>query len=464
MNKDNNKIIRNPLSRAMTSYCIMFAILFAIFISTMNFWIYSQDMINRYQVYTADILNYVVRSIDGDDLQECIRTGQKSKKYLELQKLTNDLKETHNLEFLYIIKPISETPPNNMMDVLAAYTQAGKDAGTDGLTDLGNLTGYLYPPEVAKSYLVRMDKNPAVTFFKNDTEFGNIYTAIRPIFNSQGEPIAVICADVLIDEIEAGKTRFIHMSILTALISGFILVSFMSFWLHRRIAEPISRLKNSAVSFILKTHAEVDLDAFDFEDPQINTNDELQDLAIALSSMCAEMKTYTEELILADREMNDLREKVVEMDTIAYQDHLTGAGNKAAYEKYLTRLDKDIFSGKAEFAVAMIDINYLKKINDNFGHDKGNLYIIKMYSLIKTFLTAAPIFRIGGDAGQRLKSIRERMEVQKQNPELEPWEKVSAAIGLAYYNILEHDRAREVVKEADQKMYANKKAMHACRD
>ena len=81
--------------------------------------------------------------------------------------MTNDLKETHQLEFLYIIQPISENPPDNMMDVLAAYTQAGKDAGTDGLTDLGNFTGELYPPEVAREYLARMDKNPEVTFFTN---------------------------------------------------------------------------------------------------------------------------------------------------------------------------------------------------------------------------------------------------------------------------------------------------------
>ena len=92
----------------------------------MSFVVYEQDMLNRYHAYTADLLNYVARSIDGDDLLQCMKTWVKSEKYHDLQKLTNDLKETHKIQFLYIIQPLSENPPDNMMDVLAAYTQAGK--------------------------------------------------------------------------------------------------------------------------------------------------------------------------------------------------------------------------------------------------------------------------------------------------------------------------------------------------
>lgn len=136
---------RNPLSRTMTFFCVQFAIVFAVCMGTMSFFVYEQDMLNRYHAYTRDLLNYVARSIDGDDLLECMKTGVKSEKYNALQKLANDLKETHKLQFLYIIKPISENPPDNMMDVLAAYTQAEKEDETDGLTDLGNYTGDFYP-------------------------------------------------------------------------------------------------------------------------------------------------------------------------------------------------------------------------------------------------------------------------------------------------------------------------------
>ena len=374
---------RNPLARTMTFFCILFAVIFALCMGTMSFFVYEHDMLNRYHAYTTDVLNYVARSIDGDDLLQCMKTGVKSEKYHDLQKLTNDLKETHKLQFLYIIQPISENPPDNMMDVLAAYTQAGKEDGTDGLTDLGNYTGDFYPPEVARHYLARMDHDPSVSFFPNDTEFGNIYTAIRPIFDSKGEPIAVLCADVLIDEIDAGRHRYIAMSVLVALIAGAILSLIMSHWLRRRVANPIQRISQSAANFADKSRGSKDLDVISFDDPNIHTNDEIEDLANALSSMCDNMKAYTEELIMADREMGTLRQKIEKMDYMAYTDNLTGAGNKAAYEKQITHIDWDILAGEASFAIVMVDLNYLKRVNDNFGHDRGNFYIKNLYSVLR---------------------------------------------------------------------------------
>lgn len=468
---------RNPLAKTMTIFCVLFALMFAVCMGAMSFFVYEQDMLNRYHAYTADVLNYVARSIDGDDLLQCMKTGVKSEKYHALQKLTNDLKETHKLEFLYIIQPLSENPPDNMMDVLAAYTQAGKEAGTDGLTDLGKYTGDFYPPEVARFYLARMDHDPKVTFFPNDTDFGNIYTAIRPVFDSKGEPIAVLCADVLIDEIEAGRYRYIKMSVLVALIAGAILSLAMSQWLKKRVAHPIQRISGSAAKFAEKCHGSRDLEVIAFEDPHIHTNDEIEDLSLALSSMCEDIKNYTRELILADREMGTLKKKIEKMDHLAYTDNLTGAGNKAAYEKQITHIDWDILAGDTEFAIVMVDLNYLKRINDNFGHDRGNLYIKNLYAVLQQTFQNDKIFRIGGDEfviilrGERVnsahtlvKNVKQSMTHSMKDSALEPWDRVSAAIGMCIYDPTRHNEANDVFKEADDDMYRDKKQMRAGRE
>ena len=466
---------RNPLAKRMTAFCVLFSVLFALCMGVMSFFVYEMDMLNRYHAYTADILNYVARSIDGDDLLQCMKTGVKSEKYIALQKLTNDLKETHTLEFLYIIQPISENPPDNMMDVLAAYTQKGKEDGTDGLTDLGKYTGDLYPPDVARHYLARMDHNPEVSFFLNDTSFGNIYTAIRPIFDSKGEPIAVLCADVLIDEIDAGRYRYIEMSALVALVAGAGLSLMMSQWLKKRVAHPIQRISNSASNFAAKCHGNRNLDEISFDDPQVHTNDEIEDLVNALSSMCDDMKSYTKELILADREMGKLKETVEKMDRMAYTDNLTGAGNKAAYEKQVAHMDWDILTGETNFAIVMVDLNYLKRINDNFGHDRGNLYIKNLYAVLRQVFQGDKIFRIGGDefvvilrdiekVHDLVKTVKQKMELSTKNSSLEPWDRVSAAVGICVYDPAKHHETNDVFKEADRDMYRDKKRMHAGRD
>ncbi|MBQ3971884.1 MAG: diguanylate cyclase [Selenomonadaceae bacterium] len=51
-----------------------------------------------------------------------------------------------------------------------------------------------------------------------------------------------------------------------------------------------------------------------------------------------------------------------------------------------------------------------------------------------------------------------------QDANLEPWEKISAAVGMAIYDPARHTNAHDVFNEADEKMYANKRAMKAGRE
>ena len=364
-----------------------------------------------------------------------------------------------------------------MMDVLAAYTQAGKEAGTDGLTDLGKYTGDAYPPEVAREYLARMDRNPEITFFPNDTEFGDIYTAIRPIFDSQGRPIAVLCADVLMDDINTGRRRFFLASIALALLLAVLLVAAMSYWLRRRVARPIERIKNSAEAMAAKCHNSSALTLFAFEDPGIRTNDELEDLSRAVATMCNEIKGYADKLIHANQQVGELQESFVKMDYLAYRDVLTGAGNKAAYERSAARLTLDLQSGKGEFTLVMADLNYLKRINDNYGHDCGNKYIIGLHKILKQCFPGGEIFRIGGDefviilkgavslqAGKMLKKAKKNMGRLGEDKSLPPWEQVSCAMGLCRFDPARHKKVVDVFNEADACMYQDKKKMRAERE
>ena len=468
---------RNPLSRVMTIYCVLFATFFALSTGLVSSYLYEQDMMARYHAYTRDLLNYTAAAIDGDDLKRCMETGVKSEKYHRLQELTNALKETHDVEFLYIIKPISDTPPDNMMDVLAAYTQTEKETELDELTDLGKFTGDAYPPKVAREYLARMDRNPEITFFPNDTAFGDIYTAIRPIFDSQGRPIAVLCADVLMDDINTGRRRFFLASIALALLLAVLLVAAMSYWLRRRVARPIERIKNSAEAMAAKCHNSSALTLFAFEDPGIRTNDELEDLSRAVATMCNEIKGYADKLIHANQQVGELQESFVKMDYLAYRDVLTGAGNKAAYERSAARLTLELQRGKGDFTLVMADLNYLKRINDNYGHDCGNKYIIGLHKILKQCFPGGEIFRIGGDefviilkgavslqAEKMLKKAKKNMGRLGEDKSLPPWEQISCAMGLCHYDPARHKKVVDVFNEADACMYQDKKKMRAERE
>ena len=91
----------NSLQKSLIRISVIIVIFISLSVGSLCFDIYRRDMINRYQNYAGDAINFLSSCIDVDDLEQCMRTGVKSDKYNELQTLANDLKETHDLFFIY---------------------------------------------------------------------------------------------------------------------------------------------------------------------------------------------------------------------------------------------------------------------------------------------------------------------------------------------------------------------------
>ena len=124
----------------------------------------------------------------------------------------------------------------------------------------------------------------------------------------------------------------------------------------------------------------------------------------------------------------------------------------------------------------MIDLNYLKNINDTHGHDMGNIAIKKLCGLVCDTFKHSPVFRVGGDEfivileNRDYQNIEElvgnfnsRLNDLEKETALEPWEKISAAIGYALYDPIKDDGIQSVFKRADQAMYNRKTEMKALR-
>ena len=70
-------------------------------------------------------------------------------------------------------------------------------------------------------------------------------------------------------------------------------------------------------------------------------------------------------------------------------------------------MEERIQKGEKKLGIAIVDLNFLKKINDTYGHEKGNLAIKKLCFIICHIFQHSPVFRIGGDANmyQQKKSM-----------------------------------------------------------
>ena len=169
------------------------------------------------------------------------------------------------------------------------------------------------------------------------------------------------------------------------------------------------------------------------------------------------------------RRMNKLENR-------AYRDTLTGLQNRTAYYEYNDVLNRKEDAGDADFSIVMIDINYLKRVNDTYGHEQGNLYLQHAADLIRKAFGEEHVYRIGGDefvvilegkaqegAEDRIRAMKDEAAKLQADESLQPWEKVSAAAGMAKYEKGRDASTEEVLRRADEAMYRDKIAMKAVR-
>ncbi|MCM1089015.1 MAG: GGDEF domain-containing protein [Muribaculaceae bacterium] len=182
-------------------------------------------------------------------------------------------------------------------------------------------------------------------------------------------------------------------------------------------------------------------------------------LCLAISSQLETYKLLT----------NGMKYDII--SSLAYSDGLTGLGNRTAYLEQL----EEYTSGQTEISqlgIVFLDVNNLKKVNDNQGHEKGDELITVAAKIISdSFGKFGKSYRIGGDefcvlmTGASLQKNYETglEEFQRLIDEANKAQwytyTVQIANGFSICNTINQEKIDETVMEADTAMYANKKML-----
>lgn len=156
---------------------------------------------------------------------------------------------------------------------------------------------------------------------------------------------------------------------------------------------------------------------------------------------------------------------------MANRDALTGVKNKRAYVQAETDLDELISNGyQPQFSLVVCDINGLKEVNDNRGHQAGDEFIRSACFIICNTFKHSPVFRIGGDEfviilrnsdhkhrNELMTKLRDTLEENRHDGLL------VLASGISDFDMNTDMRVQDVFERADNLMYDNKKICKASR-
>ncbi len=248
---------------------------------------------------------------------------------------------------------------------------------------------------------------------------------------------------VPVEEINAGWIQWIYQ------ISAFAVVLLVTFIL---ITMQVSESITKPLRDLTRAAERLNAGDYDFK-LDYKGRDEVGILTSAFSRLISHLGTY-----------------ISDLNNLAYADALTSVRNKGAFEIFTQNLQAQILESESvpEFAVCIMDCNNLKVINDQFGHDKGDLYLKASCDIICGAFIHSPVFRIGGDEFavvlqnhdfQNRKSLLRFFDetcAQRRAQAEARWEQVDIARGIAVYDPKTDDTVHDVVRRADKRMYENK--------
>ncbi len=165
-----------------------------------------------------------------------------------------------------------------------------------------------------------------------------------------------------------------------------------------------------------------------------------------------------EEFFCRVHQVLDMKEATTELFRMANEDALTGLWNR----RYL--FDQACI-GHEKRNVAMLDIDFFKKVNDKYGHDGGDAALVMVANILKIYFSDGVIARLGGEefciqAGGSYDDFVTRLEQMRQRIEKTPVpylnESIQVTISIGVSNV--EGNLDQQIKLADERLYQAKES------
>ncbi|MGP1586419.1 MAG: diguanylate cyclase domain-containing protein [Schwartzia sp. (in: firmicutes)] len=202
---------------------------------------------------------------------------------------------------------------------------------------------------------------------------GMIYCLYQALVDKDGNTVGAVVVGRNITDLEA-QIADVARKILSIMVGGIAFGYIVIFLVTSRLLRHITHI----TEYLHKIEEGIIPD----KSLHLTTSDEMNLIADSINNMVASLK---ENIVLRKKSETDA---------------LTGLANRFAYDRYVKYIDNQLRKTPQTLAVEIIDIDYFKQYNDNYGHQAGDKCIESVAREIHGLVTSAEnIFacRYGGD-------------------------------------------------------------------
>lgn len=103
--------------------------------------------------------------------------------------------------------------------------------------------------------------------------------------------------------------------------------------------------------------------------------------------------------LLALRRSQEKRDLIIQLETLASYDPLTGIANRRNFQQHLDNAIQEASTTGGELAMIMVDVDHFKRFNDHYGHQAGDVCLREVANQLKSAIRNKDdsVARLGGE-------------------------------------------------------------------
>ncbi len=160
--------------------------------------------------------------------------------------------------------------------------------------------------------------------------------------------------------------------------------------------------------------------------------------------------------------------EIMKLKNSNVKDHLTRLYNRRYLDKLLAKIHEESVKRNIPFSVIMLDIDHFKKINDDYGHDKGD-EVLKAFAdiLARTVRTEDYAARFGGEEFMVLLinsvltdavMVAFRIKTAIAKEKIKDVGYITVSMGVIEAGEKLDENVEDIVKHVDELLYAAKES------